>query len=196
MAGWFGRFPAEAAARQDAYLVDPELPGLSVKIRAGAALEVKVYHGSPGLLEMSGRALGRTESWQKWSFPITLVSQDGGDLTGWRLIRKRRRIIQFQLAGGRVVAAVPGPATEPRCAVELTEIDGGAEVCWWSLGFEATGPEGLLGSVLRDSAALVFAQAPPGQVDLGMNCCQSYAQWLSRHRTPREITHLGVLLEG
>jgi hypothetical protein len=196
VAGWFGRFPAEAAARQDAYLVDPELPGLSVKVRGGAALEVKVYHGSPGPFEMSGRSLGRTESWQKWSFPLTSFSQDGGGLAGWRLIRKRRRIIRFRLAGGRVVAAIAGPATEPRCAVELTEIDVGAEIYWWSLGFEATGPEGLLGSVLRGSAALVFAQAPPGQLGLGMNCCQSYAQWLSRHRAPRAMTHLGVLLEG
>lgn len=183
VAGWFGRFPAEAAARQDAYLVDPELRGLSVKVRAGAALEVKVYHGSPGLFEMSGRALGRTESWQKWSFPLTPSGQGGGSPAGWRLVRKRRRITRFQLAGGRLAAAVPGPATEPGCAVELTEIDVGAEA-YWSLGFEATGPAGLLGSLLRDSAALVFARAPPGQVKLGMNCCQSYAQWLSRYRAP------------
>ena len=46
VAGWFARFPAEMAARQDAYLLDPELGGLSVKVRAGAALEVKVYRGS------------------------------------------------------------------------------------------------------------------------------------------------------
>lgn len=108
MASWFGRFPAEVAARQDAYLVDPELRGLSVKVRDGAALEVKVYHGSPGILEMSGRAFGRTESWQKWSFPLTSFSQDGDGVAGWRLIRKRRRIIRFQLVGGRVMAALPG----------------------------------------------------------------------------------------
>jgi hypothetical protein len=183
VAGWFGRFPAEVAARQDAYLVEPELRGLSVKVRGGAALEVKVYHGSPGLFEMSGRALGRTESWQKWSFPLTSFRQDGGGPAGWKLIRKRRRIIRFQLAGGRVVAASPGLLMESGCAVELTDIDAEGRA-FWSLGFEATGPAGLLGSVLRDSAALVFAQAPPGQVDLGIHCCQSYAQWLSRHRAP------------
>jgi hypothetical protein len=183
VAGWFGRFPAEVAARQDAYLVDPELRGLSVKVRAGAALDVKVYHGSPGLFEMSGRALGRTESWQKWSFPLTSSGQAGGGPAGWRLMRKRRRIIRFQLAGGRVAEAVRGLAAEARCAVELTEIDVGAEASW-SLGFEATGPAELLRSVLQDSAALVFAQEPPGQVDLSMDCCQSYAQWLARHRAP------------
>ena len=38
---------------------------------------------------------------------------------------------------------------------------------------------------MKDGAALMFAQVPPGQVDLDMNCCQSYAQWLSRRRPLR-----------
>jgi hypothetical protein len=41
VAGWFGRFPAETDSREDAYLVNPDLRGLSVKVRAGRALEVK-----------------------------------------------------------------------------------------------------------------------------------------------------------
>ena len=49
--------------------MDPPLPGLSVKIRGGGALEVKAYRGSPGILEVAGRARGHLESWQKWSFP-------------------------------------------------------------------------------------------------------------------------------
>ena len=68
VAGWFGRFPAAVESREDTYLLNPQLPGLSVKIRAGGALEVKVYRGSPGILEVAGRARGRLESWQKWSF--------------------------------------------------------------------------------------------------------------------------------
>jgi hypothetical protein len=189
VAGWFGRFPAEVAARQDAYLVDPELRGLSVKVRAGVALEAKVYRGSPGTFEMSDRALGRTESWQKWSFPLTSFSQGSDGVAGWTLVHKRRRIVRFQLVSGRVVTGVPWSATEPGCAVELTEIDVGA-AAYWSLGFEATGPPDLLDSMLRDSAVLMFAEAPPAQVDLGMNCCQSYAQWLSRHPVPRVKVHL------
>ena len=69
VAGWFGRFPAEMESREDAYLLDPNLRGLSVKVRGGRAFEVKVYCGSPGILEMAGGARGRMESWQKWSFP-------------------------------------------------------------------------------------------------------------------------------
>jgi hypothetical protein len=179
VAGWFGRFPAEMAAREDAYLLDPDFPGLSVKVRAGTALEVKVYHGSPGILDAEGRARGRIESWQKWSFPAGMLSQYGGDTAGWTVIRKSRRVSRFRLADGRIVAGVQGRPTEPVCAAELTEVRAGSET-WWSLGFEATGPAGLLRSTLQSTAALVFAQAPPGDVELGMSHCLSYAEWLSR----------------
>ena len=70
VAGWFGRFPARVESREDTYLLDPQLRGLSVKVRGGGALEVKVYRGSPGILEVAGRARGRLEAWQKWSFPL------------------------------------------------------------------------------------------------------------------------------
>jgi hypothetical protein len=46
VAGWFGRFPAETVSREDAHLLGPELGGLSVKIRAGTALQVKVYRAA------------------------------------------------------------------------------------------------------------------------------------------------------
>lgn len=181
VAGWFARFPAEMAARQDAYLLDPELGGLSVKVRAGMALEVKVYHGSPGILDIPGRARGRIQSWQKWSFPFRPPGQDGGEPAGWTVIRKRRRVTRFGLASGRVVAAGPGQAAEQGCAVELTEIRAGGQA-WWSLAFEATGPDGLLRSALQAAAGQIFAQPLPGQAELGLSDCQSYAQWLDRRR--------------
>jgi hypothetical protein len=36
---------------------------------------------------------------------------------------------------------------------------------WWTLGFEATGPADLLRSELQATAALVFAQVLPGDVE-------------------------------
>jgi hypothetical protein len=48
VARWFRRFPAASESRTDTYLISPDLRGLSVKVRAGGALEVKAYHGSPG----------------------------------------------------------------------------------------------------------------------------------------------------
>src|ERR1039457_7057749 len=122
VAGWFGRFPARLESREDTYLLDPQLPGLSVKIRGGGALEVKVYRGSPGILEVAGRARGRLEFWQKWSFPFSPPGPDRGERAGWRPVRKRRRISRFSRASSQIVARVPGPGQQPECGVELTEI--------------------------------------------------------------------------
>jgi len=179
VAGWFGRFPARMESREDTYLLDPRLRGLSVKVRGGGALEVKVYHGSPGILEVTGRARGRMESWQKWSFPFDPLSQDNGNPVGWTPVSKTRRISRFSLASGRILARAPELGKEPRCEAELTEVRTHGEA-WWTLGFEATGPAGLLRSELEATAALVFAQALPGGAEPGPDDSRSYAEWLRR----------------
>jgi hypothetical protein len=181
VAGWFGRFPASMDSREDAYLIHPVLRGLSVKVRAGRLLEVKQFHGSLGILDAAGRIHGRVESWQKWSFPFGPLGPDEAGPPGWTVVHKRRLISRFRLVGGRLVAPVPQRATEPACAVELTEVRSGGET-WWSLGFEATGPADLMNSTLHDIAALVLTPPPPGDAELGMSQCQSYTEWLSRRR--------------
>jgi hypothetical protein len=177
VAEWFGRFPAETQSREDIYLVDPQLRRLSVKVRGGVALEVKVYRGSPGILDLPGRACGRMQSWQKWSFPFSPLGQDSGDLPGWRPVRKRRRISRFSVASGPVPIQAPGLDHEPRCAVELTEVRTPGQD-WWTLGFEAAGPGDRLRSALQATAALVFAQAMPGRAEPGPEESRSYAEWL------------------
>jgi hypothetical protein len=179
VAGWFGRFPARTESREDAYLLDPQLRGLSVKIRGGGALEVKTYRGSPGILEVAGGARGRLESWQKWSFPFRPPSGDSGDPPGWTPVRKRRRISRFSSASGPAVALAPGMGQQPRCEVELTEVHARGQD-WWTLGFEATGTADLLRRELEATAALVFAQALPGGVVPGPADSRSYAQWLGQ----------------
>ena len=42
VAGWYGRFPVQTITLEDAYLVDPYTPGLSVKVREWRALEINV----------------------------------------------------------------------------------------------------------------------------------------------------------
>jgi hypothetical protein len=176
VASWFGRFPAETTALEDAYLLDPYLPGLSVKERGGRALEVKMYRGSPGLLEVAGRARGRLEAWQKWSFPHGPATPGRDYLAGWRLVSKRRRSSWFAQATGM---GIPQLGEQPGCAIELTAIELRGEP-WWTLGFEATGPADALRHDLDAAAALVFADALPGGVELGIDDSQSYARWLSR----------------
>jgi hypothetical protein len=177
VAGWFGRFPAAVESREDTYLLDPQLPGLSVKIRGGWALEVKAYRGSPGILEVAGRARGRMESWQKWSFPFSPPRQDSADPASWRPVRKRRRISRFSLASGPISGRALRLGGEPQCEVELTEVRTLGQD-WWTLGFEATGPADQLRSELQATAALVFAEAVPGGVEPGPDDSRSYAEWL------------------
>ena len=178
VAGWFGRFPAAAESREDTYLLDPQLRGLSVKIRGGRALEVKAYCGSPGILEVAGRACGRMEWWQKWSFPCGPLSPGSGAAPSWRPVRKTRRISRFSSASGQIVARAPGPS-QRRCEVELTEVHTSGQH-WWTLGFELTGPTDLLRSELQATAALVFAHPLPGGVEPGPDQSRSYAEWLSQ----------------
>jgi hypothetical protein len=179
VAGWFGRFPAGTESREDTYLLVPRLRGLAVKIRGGGALEVKAYCGSPGILEVAGRARGRMESWQKWSFPFRPPSGDSGGPPGWTAVRKRRRVSQFSSASGPAVARAPGMGRRPRCEVELTEVHVRGRD-WWTLGFEASGATDLLQAELEAAAALVFAQALPGGVVPGPADSRSYAQWLGQ----------------
>jgi len=179
VARWFARFPVRLESREDTYLLDPQLRGLSVKVRGGGALEVKVYCGSPGILEVACRARGRMQSWQKWSFPVSPLGPDSGDPVGWRQVRKRRRISRFSLASGQLEARGRELGEQPRCEAELTEV----HTCgqdWWTLGFEATGPADLLPSGLQATAALVFAQALPGDMKPGLQDSRSYAEWLGQ----------------
>ena len=179
VARWFARFPAGTESREDTYLLDPPLPGLSMKIRGGGALEVKVYRGSPGILEVAGRTRGRMESWQKWSFPLSPLSPGSGNPPGWRPVRKRRRISRFSPASRPTRAPSWALGQQPRCDVELTEVHSGGRD-WWTLGFEATGPADLLRSELEATAALVFAHALPGGVEPGPDESRSYAEWLGQ----------------
>src|SRR6476646_5295824 len=79
---WFRRYPAATEVREDDYQISPNLEGLSVKIRGGWALDVKMYRGGRGALTVMGQVRG---SWRPGS--------DGRfRLPGWfaTLITRRR----------------------------------------------------------------------------------------------------------
>jgi len=176
LAAWFEASVFLMESREDAYLLRPDLGALSVKVRGGRALEVKAFLGSPGILDLPGRARGRMQYWQKWSFPLRSHRPDVGEADAWGRVGKQRRIIRFSLAGGRVACAGES-ADEAQCAVELTELRM-QHRDWWSIGLEATGPAGLLRAALEAAAALVFTQAPQSGVKLRMADSMSYAEWL------------------
>jgi hypothetical protein len=163
---WLARFPGEVDVREDIYLLDPHLRGLSVKIRAGTALEVKMYQGSPGVLEVAGRALGRMESWQKWSFPYDRLGREDAGPGCWIPVHKRRRVSRFSFADGQAA-----------CAVEFTVLRA-RERNWWTVGFEATGPDNLLRGELESAAARVFTRSATDFTEFCPDESRSYAAWL------------------
>ncbi len=174
---WFGRFPAGAEAREDIYLVQPLLPGLSVKLRDGMVLDVKAYLGSPAISGLPVR--GRVESWRKWSFPYGPHGHGGAAPAGWVTVRKQRLTAWFPLASSQDLPPAARSAAQAGCAVELTEFDVRGDR-WWTTGFEATGPLGLLGDALQHAAGLVFATPLPDGIEFGLDNSRSYAQWLSQ----------------
>ena len=179
MLEWFARFPAGTETRQDAYLCQPRLRGLSVKLRDGSALDVKFYLGSPGVLDLPRGGRGRLESWRKWSFPSGLPGPGGADLPGWVVVGKTRCTSWFPLASRPDLAQVRPPAAVAGCMAELTEFQVRGEM-WWSVGLEATGPVRLLRGALEHTADLVFAQALPPEVQFSLENSQSYAHWLGQ----------------
>ena len=48
VARWFARFPATVESREDTYLLNPPLRGLSVKVRGSGALEVRCTAAARG----------------------------------------------------------------------------------------------------------------------------------------------------
>lgn len=180
MQEWFTRFPAGAEARADAYLLLPRLTGLSVKLRDRAALEVKSYLGSAGVLDLPARCRGRLEYWRKWSFPCDPVDQGDAVPAGWSMVRKRRLRTWFPMPDGKP-AGSHAPA-QAGCAVELTRATLRGEP-WWSVGFEASGPAGLLRGALDHAAGIMFAQPLPAELELSLDKSRSYADWLTWHAT-------------
>jgi hypothetical protein len=98
-------------------------------------------------------------------------------------VQKTRRVSHFSLARGRAVTGATRQPGRPACSAELTEarLRGKA---WWTIGFEATGPAGMLRTILEATAALVFVQPLPGWTVLGPANSYSYAQWLIRQASP------------
>jgi hypothetical protein len=109
VARWFSRFPATTESREDTYLLDPQMRGLSVKVRGGRALEVRVYRGSPGiLLQLPGRARGHWKPGRNGPFPSARSA-------GTAAIRPAgsRSARDGGSAGSRWPAG--GPRRAPRC---------------------------------------------------------------------------------
>ena len=175
---WFRPFVQEIESREDIYLVAGRTKGVSIKIRGGDVLDLKVA-GEPGaILDVPGRSRGRLQTWTKWSFPIPAAGERDGAWEEWVPVGKHRRIGHFRIAGGEAtLLGAPAGDGETTCAVELTEVTRGGSP-WWTLGFEAAGPSATLREAIEATAALVFGDTPSGTPALNVVDSMSYSDWL------------------
>jgi hypothetical protein len=187
MIDWFTPFLEQVESREDDYLVGQQIQGISVKIRGGARLDMKVAGGSHGLLDIPGRARGHLQSWKKWSFPIPLVPEMDVGSADWVRVGKIRRIGRFSFADGEhVTRGVSSGEHLTTCSVELTEVVKGGEH-WWTLGFEVAGHPGSMREAIESTAAMVFSDPLPGERELNVADSKSYVEWLhlsDPHLTP------------
>ena len=174
---WFGPISAEIETREDLYFIGEHVPGVSLKIRGGVQLDLKLSRGTRGALDLPGWPRTEIRSWQKWSFP--LASGFKVDLQGpeWVSVRKIRRIRVFSPAGKVPAERDPRRNHEGSCAVELTDVSVVGER-WWTLGFEAKGRSAATPASILAAAGLVFADPLPQGLKLDAADAMSYADWL------------------
>lgn len=181
---WLGPFTAQIEQREDRYLVEPWLPDLSLKIRGGSRLDIKVLLAGRGDLPLAGGSRGHLELWEKRTFPLESGAAPPAGAPGWLRVRKLRRRRFFTLAGSRVIEEVPGDGDgPPGCSVELTTVLIGSDV-WWTLGLEAAGPSDQLRMNLHLTAASLFRDPVPDGLRLGLTDSVSYVRWLGSQRRP------------
>jgi hypothetical protein len=172
----FGPFEDPIEVRSDRYFVDPPIPDVSVKIKDGVQLDLKVSLGSPGSLDVPG-AEGPLEAWEKWTFPLGGTSPVQ-DAERWITVDKRRRRRAFEMREGGLAECREQEAFERGCTFELTEVAVAGQA-WWTLGFEASGAAETLEPSLRISANLMLGGALPDRVELSADESMSYVHWLS-----------------
>lgn len=187
VAAWFDEAPhAPAARRTDRYLLLPEQDALGLKLREGR-FEAKRRQHRLGVRQFSAQAWGRVEHWRKWSF--SLEAGPVGELAtpdeAWLSVDKTRRLRTYGLdAEGRPVVRAPSdPEPERGCGLELTEVEA-ADARWWSLGFEAFGPESTLGETFDAVVARVFSNPPPTALPVGSSF--GYPCWFLRLPAPSD----------
>lgn len=190
MIDWFAPHVVEMETREDLYLVRRGVQGLSVKIRGGTLLDIKVSSGDVGAIEVPRRAHGRSLAWKKWSFPLSASLETGAGSSDWVRVGKYRRIRRFSFKDGKPVAPFSASsAGATTCAVELTEVTSRGE-SWWTLGFEAGGHPDQLGEAIEATAALLFSEPLPAG-ELSVDDSMSYANWLRPSdpgATPRVVS--------
>ncbi|MGC9394782.1 MAG: hypothetical protein ACP5J4_08000 [Anaerolineae bacterium] len=173
------RAPEAQPTRIDYYLRLQDHDDLGIKLREGR-IEIKQRAEQYGVERLHERVHGLVEGWRKWSFGVNDTGSGLGDLAGprpaWIGIRKTRRLRRYLVTDAGEVIAIGNAEIAPQgCNIELAEVALHGEM-WWSLAFEAFGPEvNLHTTFTRVTQHVLHGDAVP-HLDAEHSC--SYAQWL------------------
>lgn len=179
---WFHRGerqPVEQPRRVDYYLHPGSMDALGIKLREGR-IEVKQRQRLQGVVHFHERVSGVVEGWRKWSFALAAAHSLAGDVgapaSSWIGVQKQRLLHNYRLVGEGQLVVIPGEDYSRQiCHLELTRIQVRG-TRWWSLGFEALGPESALEENLSLVIAHVLAQEPVPT--LATKNSYGYPKWL------------------
>ena len=173
------RAPEAQPTRIDYYLRLPGNDDLGIKLREGR-IEIKQRAEQYGVEHLHEHVHGLVEGWRKWSFGVNDLGGGLGDLAGarpaWIAVRKARRLRRYLVTEAEDIVPIGGAEIAPHgCHIELAEITISNET-WWSLAFEAFGPEAALHTTLTRVAQHVLrGDAVP---HLNAEHSYGYAYWL------------------
>jgi hypothetical protein len=181
---WFERSGpvTNAQPRTDSYLRLPGVTSIGIKLREGR-FEVKRREIDFGLALLGSRVTGRLGLWRKWSFTVSVTDPTEVPDDGWINIAKERRLRKYAIDDVTGLTAVdPDSFPERGCSVELTEMNV-RDVEWWSVGFEAFGPDEAR---LRSTLELVATTCLDSQDHPALHAENSfdYPEWLA------DLTHI------
>lgn len=164
---------AEPDERVDWYAASAH-PGTGTKLREGR-LETKLLTNVVETVDHAG-CQGIMERWQKWSVVMTEAGPDDDLLTrnGWVPVRKRRWLqvwsaekAELEIAQNRIGKGA---------LFELTKVEVNGTT-WWTVAFEAFGPEGERRPALERVMAHVLEHLP-AHGRLSEEDSMGYPAWL------------------
>ncbi len=145
--GWYqahAGIPEDKSPRKDQYLCIPGYDTMGIKIREGN-IEIKALIKTRRLFSLGENSLGYAGDWRKWSFLLKDESPPLHQLmnpaSSWIEVYKKRSLLRYQITTEKNTKSIStGIPCLAGCDVELTEIFIRQDP-WWSLCFEAFGPE-------------------------------------------------------
>jgi hypothetical protein len=170
---------SESDWRDDFYLFLPGNHKASVKTREGR-LEVKQRVKAHGIMALPRGLKGEVSSWRKWGFypgdqDIPVIQEITQTEAEWIKVIKKRFMYRFAYVLNKIAPVRLDQPAKKGCEVELSLVEREGEP-WWSLCFEAFGPEEETPGILSETARFFCHAPPPLGLDLAHS--ESYPGWL------------------